>query len=206
MKDNKKNKKIFEIFVCICILIILIYGVIHIYAIFYSEVTGNVTLENGTWNIIVNGTEISKGADVEFVIDTIQTDENDHVKPGTLAPGLSGNFEISINPTDTDVSVRYDVMLNQENLTNSNLEIKSVQEVQENNTLIKTAENTYTGVIPLEKIQAGGTNKIKVQIQWKEDGNDEEDTNLGQKEENKLQIPITVHVCQYLGETIQSYN
>ena len=97
-------------------------------------------------------------------------------------------------------------MLNQENLTNSNLEIKSVQEVQENNTLIKTAENTYTGVIPLEKIQAGSTNKIKVQIQWKEDGNDEEDTNLGQKEENKLQIPITVHVCQYLGETIQSYN
>ena len=82
MDDNikNKNKKILKIFVCICILIILIYGVIHIYAIFYSEVTGNVTLENGTWNIIVNGTEISKGTDVEFVIDTIQTDENEHQK------------------------------------------------------------------------------------------------------------------------------
>lgn len=203
---NKNNKKIIKIFVYICILLILIYGVIHIYAIFYSEVIGNVELENGTWNIIVNNTEISEGTDVNFVIDTIQTDENEHVKPGTLAPGLSGSFEITINPTDTDVSVRYDVMLNQENLTNSNLEIKSVQEVQENNTLIKTAENTYTGVIPLEKIQAGCTNKIKVQIQWKEDGNDKEDTNLGKQWENKLEIPITVHVCQYLGETIQCYN
>lgn len=203
--NNQKNKKKLLIFLCLCIIAVLIYSTIHIYGIFYSEVMGNIQIENGTWNIIVNGTEISKGVDVDFVIDTINTEENNHVKPGTLAPGLSGNFKITINPTDTSVSVRYDVMLNQENLTNSSLKIKSIQETQGNNSLVQTAENTYTGIIPLEKIQAGETNTIKVEIEWQDDGNDEEDTNLGKKWENKLQIPITVHACQYLGEIIEPY-
>ena len=82
-----------------------------------------------------------------------------------------GSFDIEINVQDTDVSVRYDVTLNQENLTNKNLSIKSVKETQVSNTLYQTGENTYTAIIPLSEIQKGNTvNKITVEVEWKDDG------------------------------------
>ena len=56
---NKQNKKKIIILACICSMLIFIYETIHIYAIFYSEVTGNVQLRNGAWTIVINGTEIS---------------------------------------------------------------------------------------------------------------------------------------------------
>lgn len=205
-KQSKKNMKKIMILVCMCMIFILIYETIRIYAVFHSEVTGNVQFENGTWNIIINGTEISKGVKTSFVIDQITTQENEHVKTGNLAPGLSGSFEIAINPKSTNVSVKYDILLNQENLNNSSLKIKSIQETEEGNTLIRTAENTYTAVIPLEKIKAGIINKITVEVEWADDEqNSKEDTKLGTVYESKLQIPITVNVCQYLGETITPY-
>lgn len=205
-KQNNKTIKKILILVCMCIVLILTYEMIHIYAVFHSEVIGNVKFQNGTWNIIINGTEISQGTKVDFVIDQISTQENEHVKPGNLAPGLTGSFDITINPKNTNVSVKYDILLNQENLTNSNLKIKSIQEIEDGNTLIRTGENTYTAVIPLEKIKTGTINKIKVEVEWADDGqNDEQDTRLGTSKQAKLKIPITVYACQYLGETITPY-
>lgn len=205
-KPNRKNIKKILILVCMCMILIFIYEMIHIYAVFHSEMVGNIQFKNGTWNIIVNGTEISRGVETKFVIDQINTQENGHVITGKLAPGLSGNFEITINPKDTDVAVKYDVSLNQENLKNQNLKIKSVEEVQEGETLTKTGENTYTGIISLEKIKSGVFHKIKVEVEWIDDGqNDTEDTKLGIVYNSKLEIPITVHACQYLGETIIPY-
>lgn len=201
-----KNIKKLLILICMCIILILIYEVIHIYAVFYSEVSGNVQFKKGAWNIIINGTEISKGVETNFVIDKITTQDNEHVKPKKLAPGLSGSFEIVINPQNTDVSVRYDILLKQEGLTNSNLKIKSIQEIQEGNTLIQTGENTYTGIISLEKVKQGVTNKIKMEVEWNDDGlHDKEDTNLASEYNMKLQIPVTVKATQYLGETITQY-
>lgn len=117
---------------------------------------------------------------------------------------LLGSFDIEIDVVDTDVSVRYDVILNKENLTNKNLKIKSVQETEVSNNLIQTAENTYTAIIPLEEIQKGNSkNKITVEVEWEDDGtNDEQDTQMGLIYNSKLEIPITIHASQYLGEQI----
>lgn len=115
-----------------------------------------------------------------------------------------GTFDVEINVQDTDVSVRYDITLNQENLTNKNLSIKSVKETQVSNILYQTGENTYTAIIPLSEIQKGNTaNKITVEVEWKNDGtSDEQDTQIGSVYDAKLQIPIKIHVSQYLGEQI----
>lgn len=150
-----KNKKKILILLIICVIALLIYEIINIYAVFYSKVSGNVKFENGTWNILVNGTEISKGVQANFVIDQINTEDSNNVKSGKIAPGLKGNFTITINPKDTDVSVKYEIKLDQSNLQENNfLNIKSIQEIQTNNQLIKTDINTYTGVIPLERIKS----------------------------------------------------
>lgn len=201
-----KNKNLIKILflLIMCIVLLLIYKIIDIYALFHSEMEGNVQLENGIWNIMINGEDITTGTYTEFVINLIDTTQNDYVKPGKLAPGLSGSFEMVIDPTDTNVSVRYDITLNQEGLGGSNLVIKSIEEVEKGYNLIKTAENTYTGVILLEDITKGVNHKIKLEIEWQDNGeNDEIDTQIGKNETHQLQIPITVHAIQYLGEEIQ---
>lgn len=198
---NKNLQKVL-ILVIMCILALLIYKIIDIYAVFHSEVEANVKLENGVWNITVNGTQITTGVETKFVVDQISTTENIHVKPGTLAPGLSGSFAMAINPEDTNVSVRYDITLNEEELGESNLKIKSIQEIENNYELIKTGENMYTGIMTLDQIQKGIIHKIQMEVEWVDDGlNNESDTELG-KDTEPLQIPITVHVIQYLGEEI----
>ena len=203
---NKQNEKKIIILVCMCSILILIYEIVHIYAIFYSEVTGNVEMKNGKWVIEINGTEISKGVQKDFVIDQINIDQSEHVKEGKLAPGLSGNFEIQIKPKNTDVSVKYEISLNEENLKNSSLKIKSISETEYNNELIRTEKNTYTAIIPLEKIKQGVTNSIKVEVEWEnQEENNEEDTKDGNKYQSVLEIPISVRVSQYLGEEILPY-
>ena len=187
-----QNKKKFLVLICAIIFIILIYEIIHIYAVFHSEVEANVQFKNGTWNIIVNGTQISKGVDATFVIDKISTTQNEHVENNKLAPGLSGKFSIT---------------LNEEKLADSNLKIKTIKETQVGNTLIQTGENTYTGVILLQDIEKGTTNTIEMEVQWIDDGsNDENDTKLGSEYNSKLNIPVTIHVSQYLGETITPWS
>lgn len=198
-----KNLRKVLILAMMIICVVLIYKIINIYAVFHSEVEANVKLENGVWNIKVNETQITAGVETQFIIDQITTTENSHVKPGTLAPGLSGSFTIGISPENTNVSVRYDITLNQEELGNSNLKIKSIQEIENNYELIKTGENMYTGVIPLDKISNGIKHKIQMEVEWIDDGlNNENDTKLG-KDTKPLQIPVIVHVSQYLGEEIQ---
>ena len=202
MKKNKNLQKVLFLLM-MCVFALLIYKIIDIYAVFHSEVEANVKLENGVWNITVNGTQITTGVETEFVVNQISTTENEHVKPGTLAPGLSGTFEMAINPEDTNVSVRYDITLNEEELGDTNLQIKSIKEVENNYQLMKTGENMYTGIIPLQDIQNGIIHKIQMEIEWIDDGlNNEADSELGKDGAQPLQIPITVHVIQYLGENI----
>lgn len=199
---NKNVKKVLFLLI-ICIFILLIYKIIDIYAVFHSEMDAYVKLENGIWNITVNGEKITTGVETEFTIDEITATQDIHVKPGRLAPGLSGSFEIAINPENTDVSVRYDITLNQEKLENSNVKIKSIEEIEKNYPLIKTSENTYTGIISLDDIKKGVIHKIKMEVEWVDDEKyNENDTKLGSSSIRQFQIPIKVHAIQYLGEEI----
>ena len=203
---GRKNAKKLLFFLCLCIILLIIYGVIRIYALFHSELGANVQLKNGTWNITVNGTDITKGTDIQFAINNVTVEENEHVKPGNIAPGLTGTFKINIDPENTNVSTRYDIYLDEEKLTNSNIQIKSIKETLNGNELVKTDKNTYTGIILLEKIQAGTTNEITVEVEWIEnEDHNEEDIGLGTTWDAEYQIPITVHVCQYLGEQLNLY-
>lgn len=201
MLKSNNLKKIVALLI-ICISILLIYKIVQIYAVFHSELEANVKLENGTWNIVVNGTQISTGIEKQFTIDQITTTQNSHVKPDKLAPGLSGSFEILISPEDTNVSIKYEITLDEEELGDTSLKIKSIEEIGTGAQLIKTGENTYTGVISLRDIENGIKHKIKVEVEWEDNGlNDENDTIIGK--EHQFQIPIIFHATQYLGEQIE---
>ena len=208
MKNRKSKKILLVIIFSILLILVIAYSIMKIYAVFHSEVFANAKLEKGIWNIFINNEQVKKGTDTVFIIDKINTTQNPNVKPGNIAPGLTGSFEIEINPTNTDVAIRYDITLNQEELKNSSLRIKSIYEGEEQeNSLTQTDENTFTGIIPLEEIKVGKKKLVKIEVEWTDDrANDKEDTILGSDENAELQIPVNIHICQYLGEEIIQYH
>lgn len=202
----KKNIKKILILIFLFMFFLLIYGGARIYALFHSELNSKIQQKNGNWNIIINNTDVTQGKDIKFNIDSISVEENEHVETGTLAPGLTGHFNIIIDPQNTDVSVKYEISLDENELKNSNLIIKSIKEKSEENKLIKVGPNDYVGVILLEKIKNGQKDEITVEIEWLDnEENNETDIEIGQKSDSQYKIPLTVHVCQYLGENIEAY-
>lgn len=202
MEKNKIIKKVITLII-ICIISIIIYEVIHIYAVFQSDISGDITLKNGVWHILVNETEISTAQEKSFVIDKINLENSQNVKEGKLAPGTKGNFLISIDPKDTNVSIRYDISLSENGLTNKNIKIRNITRENNEKPLINTGEGTYTGIITLEEIQNNKIDNIKVEIEWvNQEQNNEEDTELGSIYDSTLSVPITIKFTQYLGEEI----
>ncbi|MEI3429886.1 MAG: hypothetical protein V8R72_01945 [Clostridia bacterium] len=200
---NKNKKVLIIIVLLIIIFIILIYAILSTFATFRSEFTGDMKIDNATWKILVNSTDISSNAVKEFVIDDIEIDESQGVEPGKLAPGLKGNFNILINPTETDVSIMYEIKFDTTDINATNIRIDSVKETMAGNTLIKSDSNTYVGIISLDDIKNNLTNNIQVTLFWCDDGN--EDINIGSIPNHKINIPVQVKVSQYLGEEIQEF-
>ena len=203
MKKNK-NIIIFLVLLSMCVIAILVYKIISIYAVFHSNVGAKAEFRNGAWNIDVNGKKITTGVQTDFTIDQITVAEEQHTMPGKISPGLSGNFKIVINPKDTNVSIRYDITLNQDELKSSNVKISSVEEKNNGAKLIKIAENEYTGIITLQDIQKNVIHEIEMNVEWLDDEqNNESDTLLGtNKDKRQFEIPVTFHATQYLGEEI----
>ena len=203
MKKNK-NIIIFLVLLSMCVIAILVYKIISIYAVFHSNVGAKAEFRNGAWNIDVNGKKITTGVQTDFTIDQITVAEDQHTMPGKISPGLSGNFKIVINPKDTNVSIRYDITLNQDELKSSNVKISSVEEKNNGAKLIKIAENEYTGIITLQDIQKNVIHEIEMNVEWLDDEqNNESDTLLGtNKDKRQFEIHVTFHATQYLGEEI----
>lgn len=76
---NKNKKVLIIIVLLIIIFIILIYAILSTFA--HSEVNlqAIMKIDNATWKILVNSTDISSNAVKEFVIDDIEIDESQGV-------------------------------------------------------------------------------------------------------------------------------
>lgn len=196
-------KKIF-ILLTIIMLCFTIYKIVSTYALFETQLQKNVKTDVGKWNIKVNAEDITNTTTHSFTMNTFKISQSPYTKENKIAPGMDGTFEIDIEPQDTQVSIRYDIAIDSTELTNQSIKLNSVMEKNNNNEIIKTAENTYTGVIPLEKINKDYLDAIEISFSWENvEENNEEDTKIGTVYASNLSIPITVTFSQYLGETIE---
>lgn len=199
------NKKIKILFLVLGIIVILFLAckIVETYALFYSEAEAMVSQNLGNWTIKVNDKDVSNGIVEQFTVEQLELETDENVKEGKIAPGLNGTFTITIDPTDTDVSVRYDITFDTSHLKAENMKLAKVEKVDSDNKLIEISENTYTGIISLSEIRQGKKDKIKVTLNWENiDENDLDDTELGKIKDNKINIPILVTITQYLGEEI----
>jgi len=204
MEENKKNsRKVIRrylILLTFILTIITIYEITNVYAVFHSEATANIGENLAKWEISVNNQDIVSGTEKTFDIGDFTVPDNS-VFEGKFAPGLEGYFELTIAPQDTQVSVRYDITIDQSAAVLKNIHLVSVEEVATNNTLVQTAEDTYTGIMPLSDITGNYVNTIRITFKWDE-VSDAENAMKNGIDVLSIGIPITVSVKQYLGETI----
>lgn len=185
---------------------VTVYKIIDTYALFESEISGTLNPSVGKWNIYLNGNDVTNGTTQEFIMDTFNIEKSNYTKEGKIAPGMKGTFEIAVCPEDTQVSIRYDISIDDSSLNGQQIKLVSVEETNNKNRIVKTAENTYTAVILLENIVENYNDTIKITFVWENDENyNSNDTEIGTVYNSNIKIPVTVHASQYLGETIEEY-
>lgn len=205
MKLNKKILKKFLIILTMLMFSFTMYKISKTYALLESATQSKVTKEIGKWNIKLNEDDITNGLTQDIVINNFLMSENANVKDGKIAPGVSGSLELTLDPQDTEVSVRYDISLG--DIDKEQIKLNSVELIEGTGTLVKTAEGTYSGIMNLSEI----TNKtakttIKLSVLWENDENNNvSDTVIGTQKGYNLEIPITISVSQYLGEKLEEY-
>ena len=144
----KSKIKILLILVFSLSILYTIYSIYDTYALLETNISVVNDFNTAKWNININNTALS-GESTTFSVDNIQVDENTYNKDNKLAPGTTGYFDIEIDPTDTDVSIRYDIDFDFTALSNS-ISVLSIQETTGAD-LIKTNLNTYTNVLTLNE-------------------------------------------------------
>ena len=185
--------------------LVTILIVIGSYSLFESQRTNTSELEIAKWEIKVND-DLLSGGESTFTINNFVWSTSQYVKPGKAAPGLSGYFDIVIDPNDADTSIRYDITFDFSNLDSDQFQITEIKEIDDKS-IVRTGEYTYSNIILLEDIDDGETNTIRVYIEWVNDeDNNEKDSELGTVLNNQISIPVSVDVTQYIdGDTLTPY-
>ena len=204
-------KKVFKILTLV-MLIFTIFKISNTFAKYYSEATSdNLSQGVAQWVIKINELDIysASGATVEFPVSNFGNFTNSNAVPNKIAPSSEGYADIIIDPAGTDVAIKYDIELDLTGV--SNLAVSARLEMASGeNTLIKTGENKYSGIISLADAQAGVTKSIRCYITWNNDETkNAEDTLLGTNAATESGVDFHIEAnatfTQYLGEAIVEY-
>ena len=201
-----KKLKILIILIA-CILTVLTgYKIISTYALFESHLPSTAEIDVGKWNITVNQNDITSNTTHSFSIQNINITSNQNTKQGKFAPGMTGSFDIAIRPQDTQVSIRYDLLVDDSELDSSQINIASITETSHNKTLVRTGERTYTGIILLGDITANYNDNIHITFEWiNNEANNDKDSEIGTVANSVIDVPIEINFTQYMGEAIVEY-
>lgn len=129
---RKKKKIILIVAILSCILLAFIGG--QSYSKYVSEVRGNGIAEVATWSFKVNGQKEQVQA-----IELGSTCHNETLVNNKIAPGTSGNFNIIVDGTGSEVGIDYNIRFENETTKPTNLkfvyagqEYSSINELQTN--------------------------------------------------------------------------
>ena len=200
-------KKVLKILTLI-MLIITILKISDTYAKYHATAhTDTLSRDVAKWVIKVNELDISRtGETVEFPINKFNNFTNANTLGDKISPASEGYADIIIDPTGTDVAVRYDIEIELNGASNLAVSARLAM-ASGDNTLVKTGENTYTGIISLSEVQEGKTADVRCYITWVNDENkNNEDTEIASSDDRvKFNVAARATISQYLGEDITPY-
>jgi len=205
------NKKI-KLIIFILILVLLVVILRSTFSKYANEATAVINEEVGKWVIKLNDTDITtETASTDFNMDKVYWDWDSfpHVKYPNVAPGMKGYFDLVIDPTDTDVSMKYTVEIDDSNVSIPDVNIK-ITDIQEINGKELTITSNPDGpeiverIKKLAEIQSENENErldtIRIFVEWENnEDNNETDSEIGKVSDNVISIPIKVNVIQYTG-------
>lgn len=208
-------KRLLKILVLI-MLIITLFQIVNMYALYREQLEGDYTSLLGVWSIKVNESDLSSGdANLTFNMteEHLTYIDSDYVKSQKIAPGAQAYFDIIIDPTNTDVSVLYTLHIKLEEVTVAHLKLLNVEnhfqkngeteQIVNENVYTDTTNNMHEAIIPIEKINDKYLNYVRLYFEWEDIAeNNETDSALGQTENAKINIPLEIQLKQYTGEVI----
>ena len=206
-------KKIYFLIVLVCLLL-LCYEIATTYAKYSSNASGTAEKQAGAWIIKVNNKNVAASGVQNFSINSLEYPSNEYVLENKMAPSSSGYFDIVFDGTGNSTAIRFDVTLNFDELNISEAihfqnAYKVVNGVEQNNYMVRTAENTYSGIISLADVTNEVLTRVRFYVEWENDTtgqSDEADSVLGLSRNISLEIPVTVNIKQYVGEQLTAYN
>lgn len=159
----------------------------HTYSRYIADATGNIDAIFAKWQILLNNTDITTNTSSSLAfVPVLESDEN--IKENVIAPSSKGYFDINIDPTNVDVSFKYEINLELENEDIPDLMITKYAIISSD-----YIEGDYLELINLENNIISNTLKynnedifkaftIRVYFEWyegeNEQMNDEADTSI----------------------------
>ena len=196
MVKQKKSEIIKNVLIVILSILIL-YKIIGIYAAYKTKMEYPYNAKILPWSIIINNTDIV--VERRFDINDIYT-LNENTEEGKIAPGTTVQIPIIINVLNIEkMNVKYEIEIEINNNDIGEFVIQKVEELNNQN-IIESQNNIYTGVITEEEINNGIVHDIRIDIQWiNNEKNNEQDTIKAMEEERKnVDINIKVKAMQYI--------
>lgn len=161
------------------------------YGLFETNGSAEKDLSIGRWVILVNDNDISLMRSITLS-DFIYSSSS-HTEDNYFAPGRSAQFDIVIDTSSADVSVVYDLSIDDSAIDDYPNIYFSITDLGTNQVITNTE---YSGVVLLS--DANRVKTLRISLNWVDDINyDESDTSLiGES----LSFVINANFKQYLGE------
>lgn len=194
MKDMKKTTLI--------IILISIFALYFLssptYTAYESEVNNEVGVAVADWKIEIDNQDIATSTESISLSNIVW--ESEHTNNNTVAPGSKGVVTINIDPTTTEVAIKYSISY-VDHLLNPDCLLTVTSIYLENEELEKINDNTYAGVITLDQIKNKSVKVLKIHVEWiNDEANNESDTQVGLNESQANYLNLEFTAEQYLGQ------
>lgn len=191
------KKRIYIILIIVSVFSLCIFTK-KTYTSYESAINDTVKVDVAEWKIQVDGQDIAR-ATRDINLSNIEW-ENSHASSTTAAPGSIGTVKVKIDPTSTEVAIKYTIKYTDHNLdpdciltvTNIYLEEEELEKID---------DNTYSGIITMNQIKEGTTRNLVIHVEWVNDENNNEiDTEIGLNEREPNYLKLELDARQYTGE------
>lgn len=206
-----------KILVFLLCIVVLISTVNTTYSRYVSAAAGTVTTNFARWQIIVNNENITTNYETSMTFTPVIL-PNENVAANKIAPSSKGYFDVTVNPSNVDVSFTYDININipEDSLITdikvTDYAIVEGTEITDETTLdkITLTSNNLTNTLLYDNTKENFSFKpfiIRMYFSWldgeNETMNDESDSNIGNMvtngEDTKFELGININFKQYTG-------
>lgn len=182
------KKKLF--LMAIFALIVTMFVIADTYGLFETNALAVSDLDIGQWEILVNDVDVSVNETI--TLSNFNYSVSSHTDDGYFAPGRDCWFDLVIDMSSTDVSVQYNLDIDDSEIDDYDNIYFSILDVSTNETVTTT---TYSGVSYLTDNSRVKT--LRIYLNWDNDPDyDESDSTLINGE---LSFTVNAHFLQYLG-------